>query len=415
MGKMIKVAVIGGGAAGLMAAGTAAREGAAVTVFEKNERPGRKILITGKGRCNITNDAEIETFIRSFPDTGKFLYSAFYTFSNWQVVEFFEKYGVPTQVERGGRIFPTSGQAKDIADALYKYAKDQGVKFVFEKPVKKIVVEDDRVTGVMADGGYLASADRVILATGGASYPGTGSTGDGYRMAGEVGHKVTPLLPSLVPLVTEESWVRQVAGLDLRNVSLKLEQNGNVIGEEFGEMSFTDYGITGPIVLTLSRDTVPLLEQGPVTGKIDLKPALDTEKLDLRLQRDFETYKNKPFKNALDDLLPRILIPVVIQLSEISEEKKVNQITTEERRRLGGLLKGLELTIIDHRGFREAIVTRGGVHIKEIDPATMQSKKIAGLYFAGEVIDLDAYTGGYNLQAAFSTGYLAGLAAAEKC
>lgn len=414
MGKIIKVAVIGGGAAGLMAAGTAAREGASVTIFEKNERPGRKILITGKGRCNITNDAEIETFIRSFPDTGKFLYSAFYTFSNWQVVEFFEKYGVPTQVERGGRIFPTSGQAKDVADALYKYAKDQGVKFVFSRSIDKLLVEDGKARGVVAEGGYLALADRVILTTGGSSYPGTGSTGDGYRMAREVGHTVTPLLPSLVPLVTKENWVKQLAGLDLRNVSLQLEQNGKVIGEEFGEMSFTEHGITGPIVLSLSRDTVPLLEHGPVTAKIDLKPALDTEKLDLRLQRDFEAYKNKVFKSALDDLLPRILIPVIIELSGISEEKKVNQVTTEERRRLGGLLKGLQVTITGHRGFKEAIVTRGGVHIKEIDPSTMESKKIPGLYFAGEVIDLDAYTGGYNLQAAFSTGYLAGLSAAEE-
>lgn len=413
MSQARRIIVIGAGAAGLMGAGTAAKEGADVTILEKNDRPGKKLLITGKGRCNITNDADIETIIRSFPDTGKFLYSALYTFSNWQVIDFFEQYGVPTQVERGGRIFPASGLAKDVVVALEKYARDFGVHFSYHQDVEKIAVEDGKVIGVHVRGKGLVAADRVILATGGSSYPGTGSTGDGYRMAQNIGHTIKPLIPSLVPLVTQEAWVTEMQGLSLRNVTLTLMQDGKKIGEEFGEMMFTHFGITGPIVLTLSRDTVPLLKRGPVTARVDLKPALDSEKLDQRLQRDFEAYINKDFKNALDDLLPKSMIPIIIRLSGISEEKKVNQITAEERRRLGNLIKGLTFTVTGHRGFKEAIVTRGGVHTKEIDPSTMESKKVAGLYFAGEVIDLDAYTGGFNLQSAFSTGYLAGLSAAQ--
>lgn len=413
MSQARQVIVIGAGAAGLMAAGTAAKEGAEVTILEKNDRPGKKLLITGKGRCNITNDADIESVIRSFPDTGKFLYSAIYTFSNWQVVDFFEKYGVPTQVERGGRVFPASGLAKDVVEALARYTRDFGVHCSYHQDVEGMDLEDGQVVGVRVRGKGLIPAERVILATGGSSYPGTGSTGDGYRIAESLGHTIKPLIPSLVPLVTKESWVTEMQGLSLRNVTLTLTQNGNKIGEEFGEMMFTHFGITGPIVLTLSRDTVPLLKKGPVTASVDLKPALDSMKLDQRLQRDFEAYINKDFKNALDDLLPKSMIPIIIRLSGIPEEKKVNQITAEERKTLGHLIKHLTFTVIGHRGFKEAIVTRGGVHTKEIDPSTMQSKKVAGLYFAGEVIDLDAYTGGFNLQAAFSTGYLAGLSAAQ--
>lgn len=413
MSQATRIFVIGAGAAGLMAAGTAAREGAAVTVLEKNDRPGKKLLITGKGRCNITNDADLESIIRSFPDTGKFLYSALYTFSNWQVVDFFERAGVPTQVERGGRIFPASGLAKDVVTALEQYVRDSGASLSFGRDVESVEVADGKAVGVRIRGNGVIPCERVILATGGASYPGTGSTGDGYRMAQRVGHTIRPLIPSLVPLVAEEAWVAELQGLSLRNVTLTLSQNGKKIGEEFGEMMFTHFGITGPVVLTLSRETVPLLKQGPVTACVDLKPALDHEKLDQRLQRDFEEYINKDFKNALDDLLPKSMIPVLIRLSGIPEEKKVNQITAGERKRLGALIKGLTFTVVGHRGFKEAIVTRGGVHTKEIDPSTMESKKVAGLYFAGEVIDLDAYTGGFNLQAAFSTGYLAGLSAAQ--
>lgn len=404
-----KVIVIGGGAAGLMAAGTAAREGADVTLFEKNDRPGKKLLITGKGRCNITNETEIEDFIKNFPDTGKFLYSALYTFSNWQVIDFFNQYGVPTKVERGGRIFPASGVAKDVVEALKRYTDDFGVKYAYKQAIDEIVVEDQHVTGVRTKEGSFYPADRVVLATGGSSYPGTGSSGDGYRMAKAIGHTVTPILPSLVPLETAEEWVPKLQGLSLRNVTLTFTYDGKKLGEDFGEMLFTHYGISGPIVLSLSREVVPLLQNGQVQASLDLKPALDDDTLDKRLQRDFEKYTRKDFKNALDDLLPKMLIPVVIELSGIDPEKKIHQVTAEERKNLGHLLKNITFTIVGHRGFREAIVTRGGVDIKEIDPSTMESKLVSGLYFAGEVIDLDAYTGGYNLQGAFSTGYLAGI------
>lgn len=409
MTKTQKVIVIGGGAAGLMAAGTAAREGANVTLFEKNDRPGKKLLITGKGRCNITNEAEIEEIIKNFPDTGKFLYSALYTFSNWQVIDFFNQYGVPTKVERGGRIFPTSGIAKDVVEALHRYTKDFGVDFAYKHAVDEITVEDQQVTGIRTKEGTFFPADRVILATGGSSYPGTGSSGDGYRMAAAVGHQVISVMPSLVPLVTAEDWILELQGLSLKNVTLTLSQKGEKICEEFGEMLFTHYGVSGPIVLTMSREVVPRLQDGQIEASLDLKPALDDETLDKRLQRDFEKYNRKDFKNSLDDLLPKMIIPVLINLSGIDPEKKVHQITAEERKNLGQLLKNLPFTIVKDRGFKEAIVTRGGVAIKEIDPSTMESKLIPGLYFAGEVIDLDAYTGGYNLQGAFSTGYLAGI------
>ncbi len=413
MTEPVKVIVIGGGAAGLMAAGTAAMEGADVTVFEKNDRPGRKLLITGKGRCNITNEADIDTFIKNFPETGRFLYSALYTFSNWQVIDFFRKYGVLTQIERGGRIFPESGAAKDVVDALVKYTKESGAKYYFKQAVKGIVVEAGQVIGVRTKEGSFHAANKVILATGGLSYPGTGSSGDGYEMARKLGHTIQSLLPSLVPLVTKETWINQLQGLSLRNVKLTFYQQDKMIGEDFGEMLFTDYGLTGPIVLSLSRTVVPLLAEGEVVGSLDLKPALSEEKLDERIQRDFAKYSRKDFKNSLNDLLPRLLIPVIIQLVEISEEKKIHQITAEERGRLVHLLKNLTFTVVDHRGFREAIVTRGGVDTREINPGTMESKLVKGLYFAGEVIDLDAYTGGFNLQAAFSTGYLAGISVVE--
>lgn len=409
MTKTQKVIVIGGGAAGLMAAGTAARDGADVTLFEKNDRPGKKLLITGKGRCNITNEAEIEEFIKNFPDTGKFLYSALYTFSNWQVIDFFNQYGVPTTVERGGRIFPTSGVAKDVVMALHRYTRDFGVNFAYKQAIDEIVVEDQQLKGIRTKEGAFYPADRVILATGGSSYPGTGSSGDGYRMAAAVGHTVTPVMPSLVPLETAEDWVLELQGLSLKNVSLSLSQNGEKICEEFGEMLFTHFGVSGPIVLTMSREIVPYLLEGKIEASLDLKPALNDETLDKRLQRDFEKYNRKDFKNSLDDLLPKMMIPVLIHLSGIDPEKKVHQITAEERKNFGQLLKNIPFTIIKDRGFKEAIVTRGGVTIKEIDPSTMESKRIPGLYFAGEVIDLDAYTGGYNLQGAFSTGYLAGI------
>ncbi len=413
MSESVKIIVIGAGAAGLMAAGTAAKEGAEVTLFEKMDRPGIKIMISGKGRCNLTNEADTETFIRNFPDTGRFLYSSLYTFSNWQLVDFFENYGVLTQVERGGRIFTASGRAKDVVDGLFKFLKEYDVKLSLKEPIGEIVIDNKKVSGVKSKDGKFYPADRVILATGGSSYPGTGSTGDGYKMAAKAGHTIKPLLPSLVPLVTKEEWVTKLQGLSLRNVKLTFTQNDRVIGKEFGEMLFTHYGVSGPIVLTLSRDVVSLLSKGSLKASLDLKPALDHEKLDQRLSRDFQKYINKNFKNALDDLIPKKLIPIIVQLSGIDEEKKVHQITTKERKSLGQLMKNLTFTVVDNRGFKEAIVTRGGVKTTEIDPGTMESKKIEGLYFAGEVIDIDAYTGGFNLQGAFSTGYLAGFSAVK--
>ncbi|MCK4259037.1 MAG: NAD(P)/FAD-dependent oxidoreductase [Halanaerobiales bacterium] len=414
MSKAIKIIVIGAGAGGLMAAGVAAKEGADVTIFEKKDRPGIKIMISGKGRCNLTNEADTETFVKNFPDTGRFLYTALYNFSNWQLVDFFEKYGVPTQVERGGRIFTASGKAKDVVDGLLKFLKEFGVSLRLNTPVDQIVISEGKVVGVKTREGKLFPADRVILATGGSSYPGTGSTGDGYKMSEKLGHTIQPLLPSLVPLITEEGWVLQLQGLSLRNVNLTVSQNDCVIGKEFGEMLFTHYGVSGPIVLTMSRDVVSLLQNGPIKASLDLKPALDHETLDQRIQRDFQKYLNKNYKNSLNDLLPKKLIPVVIKLSEISEDKKVHQITTKERRRLGALIKNMVFTIVDHRGFQDAIVTRGGVKTKEINPKTMESKITEGLYFAGEVINIDGYTGGFNLQAAFSTGYLAGFSVVMK-
>lgn len=418
MSQQLKVIIIGAGAAGLFAAGTAASYGADVTIIEKNERPGKKLLITGKGRCNLTNEADMETFIRNFPDTGRFLYSALSTFSNVDVIDFFERYRVPTQVERGGRIFPKSGVARDVVTALVNYTKDSGVKYVFKDPCQKIVSKNDRVIGIKTVSGDYYPAERVILATGGLSYPRTGSTGDGYQLAEQLGHTINPVLPSLVPLVTKEKWVTELQGLSLRNVRLSLFTEERffekrLLTEEFGEMLFTDYGISGPIVLRMSRDVIPFLKTGHVKASLDLKPALPLEKLDQRLRRDFEKYARRDFKNALGDLLPRLLIPVIIRLSKIPEEKKVHQITANERIQLAKLIKNLNFVINGHRGFNEAIVTRGGVNIKEIFPKTMQSRLISGLYIVGELLDLDGYTGGYNLQAAFSTGYLAGISAAQ--
>lgn len=415
MSKPIKVIVIGAGAAGLFAAGTAASKGADVTIIEKNDRPGKKLLITGKGRCNLTNEADLETFIDNFPKTGRFLYSALSSFSNLDLIDFFQKYDLPTQVERGGRIFPKSGLAKDVVTALVKYTKDHHVKYVFKNSCQKIVSKDDQVIGVSVKNGTYYPAERVILATGGLSYPATGSTGDGYQLARKLGHTIKPVLPSLVPLLTEEAWIPSLQGLSLRNVTLSFFLQEKLITREFGEMLFTDYGISGPIVLRMSRDLIPLLElkTDRLIASLDLKPALTREKLDKRLQRDFERYRRRDFKNALGNLLPRLLIPVIIRLAKIPEEKKVHQITAQERVQLGELIKDLSFTVTGHRGFDDAIVTQGGVDIKEISPKTMASKLISGLYIAGELLDLDAYTGGYNLQAAFSTGHLAGISAVQ--
>lgn len=403
-----RVVVIGAGAAGLMAAGRAAERGLEVLLLEKNDRPGRKILISGKGRCNITNNTDIEGLIQNTPGNGNFLYSAFYTFSNSDVMDFFHQHGVETKVERGGRVFPVSDQSRDVVDALMGYVREQGAKIRYQAQVQEILVEESRVQGVRMENGEVIACSQVILATGGASYPGTGSTGDGYRMAAKLGHTVTPLQPSLVPLVAAEEWISELQGLSLKNISIQmLYKNQKKVYEDFGEMLFTHFGVSGPVILSSSRH---LLDYGykDILLTIDLKPALSEEKLDERIQRDFEKFSRKQYKNALDDLLPQKMIPVMIHLSGIQPEKPVNQITREERKRFVKLLKCLEIHINGPRSIKEAIVTAGGVETDEINPSTMESKKVDGLFFAGEVIDVDAYTGGFNLTIAFSTGYLAG-------
>lgn len=404
------VIVIGAGAAGLIAAGTAAKHTEQVILIEKNDIIGKKLLITGKGRCNITNAADIEDMIQMYPVNGKFLYSALYSFTNDDIVSLIESFGVKTKVERGGRVFPVSDKSKDVVYALKKYALKSNVKLI-HSAVREILAENGEICGVKTDNGII-NGDRVIVCTGGASYHNTGSTGDGYKFAKQTGHCVTELKPSLVPIVTEEKWVTECMGLSLKNVAVSAyDEKGRRVYEDFGEMLFTHFGISGPIVLSMSAH---LKNTKKYKIKIDLKPALTYEQLDARLLRDFEKFSKKHLINSLDELLPKALIPIVIKLSGIEAHKQVCGITKEERRHLGECLKGLTLTFESFRPIDEAIVTSGGVSVKELNPSTMESKKVKGLYFAGEVIDVDGYTGGYNLQAAFSTGYLAGRSAAER-
>lgn len=404
------VIIIGAGAAGLIAAGAAAKTADKVVLVEKNSIIGKKLLITGKGRCNITNSAEIEDMIAMYPINGKFLYSALYTFTNDDIVSLIEENGTKTKIERGGRVFPVTDKSTDVVSALKKYALQKNVSLV-TATVKDIIIENGSIKGVKTDKGVIFG-DRVIVCTGGKSYPRTGSTGDGYIFAKKAGHTVTPLKPSLVPIVTEENWVKEIMGLSLKNVGISAFNHKNKkIYDDFGEMIFTHFGISGPIVLSMSAH---LKQNEKYKIEIDLKPALTEERLDARLLRDFEKYSNRHLINALDDLIPKALIPIIIRLSEIEEHKAVNAITRGERKRIIDSLKRLTLTFKAFRPIEEAIVTSGGVKISEINPSTMESKKVNGLYFAGEVLDVDGYTGGYNLQAAFSTGYLAGISAANK-
>ncbi len=406
---MGKVIVIGGGPAGIMAAGIAAGRGRDVILLEKNSKLGKKLLISGKGRCNITNDTDVEGLIENTPGNGNFLYSAFYTFSNQDLIDFFNQKGLRTKVERGGRVFPESDSSRDVLNTLMDFLKSNGVKINTEATVTEILAQDNKVTGVRLSDGSIIEAESVILAVGGMSYPGTGSTGDGYDMVRKLGHTVTPLKPSLVPLITQEEWVRDLQGLSLKNVSVSFRnRNGKEIYNDFGEMIFTHFGVSGPVILSASRHLLSY-DFKNIEMSLDLKPALTLEKLDERVQRDFDKYSRKQYKNSLDDLLPQKFIPVIIELSEINPEKPVHQITKEERKRLVTLLKSLKITVIGARPIKEAIVTAGGVKTSEINPSTMESKKIGGLFMAGEVIDVDAYTGGFNLTIAFSTGYLAGL------
>ena len=393
-----------------MAACAAAEKygGRAVTVIEKNRRPGRKLMITGKGRCNVTNNCDRDTLISNVPANGRFLFSAFSDFGTADTMEFFEKRGVPLKTERGNRVFPVSDKASDIVDALVNTVRKSGVK-ILTAEAEEILTENFSVTGVRTRDGEILEADSVILATGGMSYPVTGSTGDGYEMAGRLGHTVTPLKASLVPLNVKQGFCSRLSGLSLKNVTLTVYESGRKkpVFSELGEMLFTHFGISGPLVLSASAH-MRKMGSSEYTAYIDLKPALDEQKLDSRILRDFEEEKNRDFANSLDKLLPKSIIPVIISLSGIAPDTKVNQISREQRARLCGVLKALRLDITGFRPIEEAIITGGGISVKEINPSTMESKLVSGLFFAGEIIDADAYTGGFNLQIAFSTGHLAG-------
>lgn len=408
---MKRVVVIGGGAAGLMAAVIAGREGAKVTLLEKMNYVGKKMGITGKGRCNITNACDMSEFIKNTPGNGKFLYGAYERFTNEDLLQLLHDAGLETKVERGGRVFPASDSALDVRNTFMKLMKQYGVDVHLEEPVKKILVDDGVVTGVVT-GKETYHADAVVIATGGKSYPATGSTGDGYILASQVGHTITDIRPSLVPIVTEESWVKDLMGLSLRNVELSVIAKNKVQATMFGEMMFTHFGITGPIVLSLSHTVGKLMRKkniGTIGLDINLKPALSPETLDKRLQKDFDLYSKKQLINGMKDLLPSRLIPLIIELAGIDPQKPINQISKEERQQIGYMLQHMPLTVKGLRPVEEAIVTAGGISLKEFNPKTMESKLVKGLYGAGEVLDIDAFTGGYNLQAAFSTGYVAAM------
>lgn len=414
---MYDIIIIGGGAAGLMAAISAQEHGASkILLLERMSTLGRKLRITGKGRCNLTNKAPIEDFPKYFPGNGRFLYSALRQFTNQDLMTFFEERHVPLKTERGGRVFPVSDQAADIVAALKSALNKTTV--VMNARVKKIISADGHVTGVETWQGGQYNAPNVILATGGASYPATGSSGDGYALAKALGHSIAPLHPALVPLEVEEDLVaKELQGLSLRNVSAQVWLGDRKVAEEFGEMLFTHFGLTGPIILSLSAQLAKKWKEGADASdasiKINLKPALSEEVLDKRLQRDFQKFTRKQLKNALSELLPAKMIPVIIDLAFLDEDKAVNQITKEERQRLLQQISGLTFTVSKARPLAEAIVTAGGINVKEVNPKTMESKLLQGLFFAGEILDIDAYTGGFNLQAAFSTGYAAGMSAAN--
>ena len=414
---MANVIVIGGGPVGMMAAITAAEYGNNVTIIEKNSDFGKKLLITGKGRCNITSSLYMSEFIKNTPGNGQFLYSAFQNYTNTDIIDFLKNQGLEVKEERGNRIFPVTDKSIDVLNCFKSKINELKIKKLFNTRVQKILVQNGEVLGVRTEK-EIIQTDKIILATGGKSYPLTGSTGDGYLIAKNIGHKVTEIRPSLVPLVIyEKNECKEMQGLSLRNVEIKIidESKNKLIYEDFGEMIFTHFGISGPTILSGSAHLVRykeidnLMKEQKIKLQIDLKPALTEEQLDERILRDFKEFKNKQFKHALDKLLPQKMIPIVIEKTKINEEKRVNEITKEERRNLVKVLKKFELTIKDFRPVEEAIITSGGINIKEINPKTMESKLVKGLYFAGEIIDVDSYTGGFNLQIAYSTGYTAGM------
>lgn len=410
---MKKVIVIGGGAAGMMAAVSAAEQGADVLLLEKNEKLGKKLYITGKGRCNLTNACAPEELLQKVVTNRRFLYSALSSFSNDDTIRFFEECGLQVKVERGERVFPVSDKSSDVIRALAGRLKQAGVSIRLHTAVTKVCTEDGRVTGVLLQNGEELPCDACIVATGGLSYASTGSTGDGYTFAKLCGHTVTECFPSLVSLKITEPFAKELEGLSLKNVRLRAVQGKKELYNDMGELLFTADGVSGPLALSASSAVTDRLSDGEVVLLLDLKPALSKEELDARILRDFEEAKNKQFRNALDKLLPQRLIRVIITMCGIPEEKQVNAVTKQERAVLADVLKGMQLHIKKTGGFQEAVITRGGIAVNEVTPSTMQSKKTTGLYFAGEVLDVDALTGGYNLQIAWSTGYLAGVSAAE--
>ena len=410
---MSKIAVAGGGAAGMIAAVFAARNGNKVSLYEKNEKLGKKLFITGKGRCNLTNTAEMEDMFNAVVSNPKFLYSSFYSFTNDQTIAFFEELGVKTKTERGGRVFPASDHSSDVIHGLERELNRLGVRIELNTEVKEILTENGKVQGLMLASGKKVEADAVIVAAGGLSYPSTGSTGDGYRMARSCGHKVTRLFPALVPMEVKEWYAKELMGLSLRNIEITITDGSKKLYQDFGEMLFTHYGVSGPVILSASSIVGSRLAEKELTLHIDLKPALAKEQLDKRVLREFDANHNRQFKNASAGLFPAKLRPVIVELSGIPEEKKVNEITREERKKFTDLIKDFSMTLTGLRSYNEAIITKGGVSVKEIDPGTMESKLVKGLFFAGEVLDLDAVTGGFNLQIAWSTGFLAGTYAGD--
>lgn len=410
---MANVIVIGGGAAGMMAAITAVSQGHNVTLFEKNEKLGKKLFITGKGRCNFTNAGDAEDIFNSVVTNKKFLYSAFNGFSNYDTMGFFGELGLDFKVERGNRVFPSSDHSSDVIGALSRRMKQLGVKVELNTQVDEVIANNGEFSAVKVTDAYnkkrTVSADKLIIATGGNSYQSTGSTGDGYRFAKSLGHEVTPILPALVPFIVKEEWERDLQGLSLKNVNVTIYDDKKIVYSDFGEMLFTHFGVSGPTVLSASSYAAKIIKNRPLKLVIDLKPALDEQQLDERILRDFEEFKNKSFKNSLDKLLPKKLIPVIVELSKIEPDKKIHDITKQERMTLVKLIKNLTLTLTGLRGFNEAIITQGGVSVKQINPTTMESKLVKNVYFVGEVIDVDAVTGGFNLQIAWSTAYAAGI------
>ena len=410
---MSHVIVVGGGATGMFAAIAAAKNGHQVTLYEKNEKLGKKIFITGKGRCNITNAADMEELFDAVVTNSKFLYSSFYGYTNQNVIDFFEDAGVPVKIERGHRVFPISDHSSDVIRALEREMKKVGVKVCLNTEVKSVEAEKGKFNKVVLKDTTTQTADACIVATGGLSYRSTGSTGDGFRFAENVGHKVTQCFPSLVPMETKEPWICELQGLSLRNVEAKILDGKKELYKDFGEMLFTHFGVSGPLIISASSYVGKKFmdkngQKKELTLEIDLKPALTEEQLDQRVLRDFEENHNRQFKNAITKLFPTKLIPVMLELGGIDPEKKVNSIEKEERKQFVHLIKHFRMTLTGLRDYPEAIITKGGVNVKEIDPGTMESKLVKGLYFAGEVLDLDALTGGFNLQIAWSTGYAAG-------